>query len=85
VVRKTLSETICTGAQKYLTKRKLDSVGFIKAHCDIANFPWRVQRMKSELQLADSLAQISRADKAEQASKKPQFLRPLKSAARRLP
>jgi hypothetical protein len=43
-----LSETIITGAQKYLAKRKLDSVGFIKAHSGIANRPERVQRMKSE-------------------------------------
>jgi hypothetical protein len=67
---KTLSETFFTGAQKYLAKRKLDSVGFIKAHSGIANCPERVQQMKSELQLADTLAQISRANKAEQALKK---------------
>jgi hypothetical protein len=53
-----------------LAKRKLDSVGFIKAHSGIANRLERVQRMKSELQLADSLAQISRSNKAEQALKK---------------
>jgi hypothetical protein len=63
---KTLSETFFTGAQKKSAKRKLDSVGFIKAHC-----PERVKRMKSELQLAGSLAQISRANKAEQVHKKP--------------
>jgi hypothetical protein len=82
---KTLSETMFTGAQKYLAKHKLDSVGFIKANSGIANRPERVQRMKSELQLADSLAQISRATKLSELSKKPQLLRPLKSAARRLP
>jgi 3-deoxy-D-manno-octulosonate 8-phosphate phosphatase KdsC-like HAD superfamily phosphatase len=60
----TISETILTGAEKYLGKRKLDSVGFIKAHSGFANRPERVQRIKSELQLADSLAQISRAKKA---------------------
>jgi hypothetical protein len=68
--KKTLSHTFFTGAQKYLAKRKLDSVGFIKAHSGIAKCPGRMQRMKSELQLADSLAQISRANKAEQALKK---------------
>jgi hypothetical protein len=65
-----LSETFFIGAQKYLAKRKLDSVGFMKAHSGIANCPERVKRMKSELQLADSLAQISRANKAEQALRK---------------
>jgi type II secretory pathway component HofQ len=82
---KTLFETFFTGAQKYLAKRKLDSAAFIKAHSGIANRPKRVQQMNSELQLADSLAQISRANKAEQALKKPLLLRILRSAARRLP
>jgi hypothetical protein len=68
-----------------LAKRKLDSAGFIKAHSGIAHCPERLQRMKSELQLADSLAHISHANKAEQTLKKPLLLRPLRSAARRLP
>jgi hypothetical protein len=53
-----------------LEKRKLDSVGFIKAHSGIANCPERVKWIKSELQLADSLCQMYRANKAEQALKK---------------
>jgi hypothetical protein len=67
---KTLSETSFTSAQKNLEEHKLDLVGFIKAHSGIANCPKRLQRMKSELQLADSLSQISRANKAEKALKK---------------
>jgi hypothetical protein len=46
------ARTLFTGTQKYLAERKLDSVGFIKAHSGIANAPERVKRIKSELQLA---------------------------------
>jgi hypothetical protein len=49
-----------TDAQKYMAKLKLNLVDFIKAHSGIANAE-RVKRMKSELQLAYSLAQISYA------------------------
>jgi hypothetical protein len=41
-----LSE-IFKGTYKYLAKRKLDSVGFIKAHSGIANAPEQVKRMKA--------------------------------------
>jgi hypothetical protein len=46
---KRLSDTIVTGAQKYLAKRKLNSVGFIKAHSGIANCLERVQRIKASI------------------------------------
>jgi hypothetical protein len=57
-----------------LAKCQLGSVGFIKALSGIANAPKRVQRMKSELQLADSLAQISRANKDKKVYKNPLLL-----------
>jgi hypothetical protein len=81
---KTLSEIFFTGAQKYLAKRKLDSAGFIKAHSGIANRPERVKRMKSELQLADSLAlRFPVQKKLSMLSKKPLLLRSLRSGCRK--
>jgi hypothetical protein len=47
--------------------------------------PRNIWHNAKKLQLADSLAQISRANKAEQALKKPLLLGSLRSAARRLP
>jgi hypothetical protein len=62
-------KTLFRGTQKYLAKRKLDSVGFIKPNSEIANAPERLKRIKSELELADLLAHISRANKDEQVHK----------------
>jgi hypothetical protein len=52
-----------------LAKRKLDPTGFIKAQSGFARRPERVKRMKSEVQLTDSLAHICRANKDEQTTK----------------
>jgi hypothetical protein len=56
--QKTFQKTFLTGSQKYLAKRKLDSASFIKRHSFIANATVQVKRMKSELQLVDSVAQF---------------------------
>jgi hypothetical protein len=45
-----------------LAKRKLDSIGFILEHFGILNFLERVKRMKPDIALADSLAQVFRAN-----------------------
>jgi hypothetical protein len=70
VLKKSFQKTFLTGTQKYLTKRKLDSVSFIERHSGVANAPERVKRMNSELQQVGSLAQISCANRDEQVHKK---------------
>ena len=58
------------GATTKLAKRKLDSVGYIKAHCGVANTPERIAKLYAAAQLADSIAEIGRAEKDERARQK---------------
>jgi hypothetical protein len=79
------------GATLRLAKRKLDAIGDIKAHCCVANAPERIERIKRGMELAASLAAISRADNEEKKKKKTQRLslcttsrpRPSPSSSRR--
>ena len=54
------------GAKQVMAKRKLDSLGNVRGDCGFANDP---ERMKGELQLADSLAGISKELTEEKATK----------------
>jgi hypothetical protein len=58
------------GAQKKLAKRKLDALGYIKAHSGIQNDPERIKRLKDTAELAASIAEVKRADAAEKKAKK---------------
>jgi hypothetical protein len=70
VFKYSFQKTFVTGTQKYLAKRKLDSISFINKHSGITNAPERIKRMKCELQLFDSHARIPRASRDEQVHKK---------------
>jgi hypothetical protein len=48
------------GAKQAMAKRKLDSLGNVRAHCGMANDPKRIQRLKEQLNLANSLSEISK-------------------------
>ena len=57
------------GAKQGMAKRKLDSLGNIRGDCGFANDPERMKRLKSQLQLADSLAEISKETAEDKATK----------------
>lgn len=57
------------GAKQSMAKRKLDALGNIRGDCGLANDPERLQRLRNQLQLADSLAEISKATTEEKATK----------------
>jgi hypothetical protein len=58
VFKKSFQKTLLRDIQKYLAKKANWTQLASSRHCGIANALERVKRMKSELQLADSLAQI---------------------------
>ena len=58
-VREIMKDCGGDGATKKLAKRKLDSAGFINAHCCDATDPVRMKRMKAALELASSIAEIN--------------------------
>jgi hypothetical protein len=57
------------GATMKLAKRKLDSIGDVKAHCCIANAPERIEKLQRALNLAASISAISRAGKEAKKTK----------------
>ena len=59
-----------SGASKNLAKRKLDSVGDIRAHCGVQNDPERIQKLKAAAELSSSISEIARVDKAASVAKK---------------
>lgn len=59
-----------TKADQKLAKRKLDMHGNIKSHSGLQNDEKRLKSLRNELQLADSIAEIARVDKASKAKKK---------------
>jgi hypothetical protein len=59
-----------TGASQKLAKRKLDMFASIKSHSGVANDPKRLKRMQSQLEMAASLAEISRLDADQKARQK---------------
>lgn len=50
------------GATQKLAKRKLDTLGDIKAHCCFANGPERYAKLKRAAELAVSLSTINRSE-----------------------
>ena len=58
------------GAQKNLAKRKLDNIGDVKAYCGIQNDPERIRKLRAVGELAASISEIARAEKAATAAKK---------------
>ena len=58
------------GAQINLAKRKLDNVGDIKAYCGFQNNPERIKKLRAVGELAASISEIARADKAAATAKK---------------
>jgi hypothetical protein len=59
-------------AKQSMAKRKLDALGNVRAHCGVVNDPKRLKRLKEQLALADSLAEIS---KQTQVPRHPYILR----------
>ena len=60
------------GAEKRLAKRRLDATGHIQSHCVELSDPVRQKRLKSQLQLAASIAEIARITNQESKEKKAQ-------------
>ena len=58
------------GAQKNLAKRKLDNIGDVKAYCGIQNDAERIRKLQAVGELAASISEIPRADKAARVAKK---------------
>ena len=52
-----------------MAKRKLDAMGNVRGTCGFANDPERLKRLKSQLQLADSLSEINKVTAEEKALK----------------
>ena len=48
------------GAKQAMAKRKLDNLGYIRGECGLANDSERIQRLKNQLDLTESLAAISK-------------------------
>ena len=63
-------DTVGLGAQLKLAKRKLDNLGYIKSHSGIQNDKERLKRLKSQLILAASLAEINVIKEIEKSDKK---------------
>ena len=60
------------GSRLKLAQRKLDNLGYINSHCGIQNDEKRMSRLKSQLQLTASLAEVKRdaIQNEEEAAKK---------------
>jgi hypothetical protein len=58
------------GATLKLAKRKLDSLGDIKAHCGLANNPERMHKLQRAATLASSISHIKRSEAANNKQKK---------------
>eukprot|EP00966_Prymnesium_polylepis_P004990 114293-Prymnesium_polylepis.1 len=57
------------GAKQSMAKRKLDALGNVRGDCAFANDPIRMKQLRNQLQLADSLGEISKETAAEKATK----------------
>jgi hypothetical protein len=62
------------GATLKIVKRKLNSLATIQSHSCMANDETQLQVLKNKYELAASLAEIDRKDKANQQAKKNQLL-----------
>jgi hypothetical protein len=62
------------GATLKIAKRRLNSLATIQSHSCMANDETQLQVLKSKYELAASLAEIDRKDKADQQAKKNQAL-----------
>ena len=65
------------GAKQSMAKRKLDALGFMRGESGIQNDPDRMKRLRNQIHLAESLADISKAEadtKALQTSQKTTLL-----------
>ena len=58
------------GAKKRLGKRKLDALGLIRGSSGFANDPRRLKLLSNQLQMAESLAEISSKDEAQKKTDK---------------
>jgi hypothetical protein len=53
-----------------MAARKLDQLGYVKAHSGVANDSAQLEKLTNQLQLANSLAAIERSDTATAKKKK---------------
>ena len=65
-----MSHSHGVGAQQALAKRKLDSLGNLRGTSGLANDAARLKRMRAQLELAGSLAEISKARASDDQGKK---------------
>ena len=54
-----MRESVGMGAKLKLVKRKLDNLGYIKSHSGLQNNEARLERLKSQMEMAASLAEIN--------------------------
>ena len=56
------------GARLKLAKRKLDNLGYMNGNCGMQNSYERLKRMKSQLELSESIAYMKRMSSEEDES-----------------
>ena len=56
-------------AHKKMPKRRLDAIGSISGHCCLANDPERINKLKQQLQLSNSMAEIQEGKQQEKERK----------------
>ena len=77
-----MRDTQGLGAQLKISKRKLDNLGFIKSHSGIQNSEERIKRLKSQLKLSETLAEINAATDKEKGEKEETYKELLKSVSK---
>ena len=68
-IREIMKDAGGLGAVKRMAKRKMDAYGFVQSECYEVTDDRRVKSQRAALQLAASMAEVSNAEKAEQAAK----------------
>lgn len=69
------------GAKQALAKRKLDAIGNVRGHSGFANDEARCQRLKNQLNLVASLAEIAKEAENDKATKKSQRMSEMVNSA----
>ena len=64
-----MQDAIGQNAQLKVAKRKLDNLGFIQSHSGIQNNPERIERLKNQLEITASLAEINAQKDKEKEEK----------------
>lgn len=65
-----LRDAVGDGAMRKISKRKLTTLGYLQGHCGIVNSKETLKRMKQDLDLSVSVAEIHRLEALESKKKK---------------